>query len=204
MSDNSCRIVKSLLLTIWNTVARLVDRCLITAVVNKVTSRMPLQKKKVVVTRRGAAWRGLVATPLSLFLRHPFCMFHAPPLPHAIRCFQKSSFGNFDLASLSLFPGIFYIWCPALASRAHVCVRRMRVGWKHSDERVGETSNRTTQSGRISPRLELINSNEWPPTSAPFSDRSADFCTLLVDPVVKDSFLPLFAGGFYPRIHEWS
>lgn len=87
---------------------------------------------------------------------------HVSCTPHAIRRPQKSSFGNFDLASLSLFLGIFYMRCPVLTSRARarVCVRRMRVGWKHSDERVGETSNRTAQSGRISPRLELINSNE--------------------------------------------
>jgi len=44
MSDNSRRIVKSLLLTIWNTVARLEDRCLITTVVNKVRTRVSEKK----------------------------------------------------------------------------------------------------------------------------------------------------------------
>lgn len=66
--------------------------------------------------------------------------------------------------------GIFYLRCPALSSggRARHCGLRARViaGREKHIERnlcVGETSNRTAQSGRISPRLELINSNKWPP-----------------------------------------
>lgn len=99
------------------------DRCLITVVVNKVTSWMPTVPRKKSCQRYSSSDAFIVVFTI------PFShSFRAPPV--LLGASQKSSFGNFDLASLSLLLPLsgrilFTMSCISVSrARYNVCVPR--------------------------------------------------------------------------------